>query len=309
MDEVRAAERFANVERLPFIITSSRSGLFRDSIRSIRAIVSRRELLYLLVKREIRARYKDSSLGVVWSLFRPLAQLFIYYFAIGQILGAARQVPDFAIFVFIGLTLWGLFAEIMNSGTSSIVDNAGLIKKVYLPREIFPLSAVGGALFNFAVQLVILVIALFVFQAVPSPQFLGYAPLSLALLIVYATAFALVLSAINVYLRDVQHLVEIGLIVGFWASPIVYSFTYVHQALGGALLEQIYLSNPVTLAVLGMQKALWAAGSREIDGVPSQAWPDDLGLRMFVALFIGLGLLWLAQRAFARLQSNFAQEL
>jgi ABC-2 type transport system permease protein len=309
MDQAEAKERFASVEALPFIVTSSRSGLFRGSVRSVRAVASHGELLFLLVKREIRARYKDSYLGIVWSLFRPLAQLLIYYFAIGQILGAARQVPDFAIFVFIGLTMWGLFAEIMNSGTSSIVANAGLIKKVYLPREIFPLSAVGGALFNFAVQLVILIAALFIFSAVPGPESLGFAPLALLLLVVYATAFALILSAINVYLRDVQHLVEIGLIVGFWASPIVYSFTFVHQVLAGTLLEQIYLSNPVTLAVLGMQKALWAAGSRETDGVSAQVWPDDLGLRMTVAVAIGLVLLWLAQRVFARLQSNFAQEL
>jgi ABC-2 type transport system permease protein len=309
MDQAEAKERFASVEALPFIVTSSRSGLFRGSVRSVRAVASHGELLFLLVKREIRARYKDSYLGIVWSLFRPLAQLLIYYFAIGQILGAARQVPDFAIFVFIGLTMWGLFAEIMNSGTSSIVANAGLIKKVYLPREIFPLSAVGGALFNFAVQLVILIAALFIFSAVPGPESLGFAPLALLLLVVYATAFSLILSAINVYLRDVQHLVEIGLIVGFWASPIVYSFTFVHQVLAGTLLEQIYLSNPLTLAVLGMQKALWAAGSRETDGVSAQVWPDDLGLRMTVAVAIGLVLLWLAQRVFARLQSNFAQEL
>ncbi|WP_279433481.1 ABC transporter permease [Agromyces protaetiae] len=104
----------------------------------MREIWQYRELLGRLVKREVKVRYKDSSLGIVWSLFRPLVQLLIYYFAIGQVLGAARSVPDFGIFVFIGLTMWALFSEIISTSTTSIVANAGLVKKVYLPREIFP---------------------------------------------------------------------------------------------------------------------------------------------------------------------------
>lgn len=277
----------------------------RGFIVATREIMGARELLGRLVSRELRAKYKDSSLGILWSLVRPLVQLLIYYVAIGQFLGAARSIPDFAIFVFTGLTIWGLYSEIVSAGTGSIVGNAGLIKKVYLPREIFPLAAVGGALFNFVVQFAILVAATIVLGRPPLSIELLYVPLSIMLAVVFATGLALVLSAVNVYFRDVQHLVEVFLLVAFWASPIVYSAGFVHQAIGGTWLEEVYLANPMTLAVIGMQQGMWAAGVDD----PTQYWPDLLWLRMLVALVVGVVLLWIGQRIFSRLQSNFAQEL
>ncbi|MFF1878078.1 ABC transporter permease [Leifsonia sp. NPDC058230] len=307
---VDADARAASIENLPMQYVGQKSGFVRGTRRSFADIWAHRELLGLLVRRELKARYKDSSLGIVWSLFRPLAQLLIYYFAIGQVLGAARQTPDFAIFVFVGLTMWGLFAEIITGSTTAILANSGLVKKVYLPREIFPLSAIGGALFNFLVQLVVLAVAIFVLSSVPFAPGINIllAPLAVVTLIVFATAVGLVLSAINVYLRDTQHLVEIAIIILFWASPIVYSFTYVHKLLGGNWLEQLYLANPVTIAIISMQKALWAAGS-DPASTPPQYWPAHLALRLLITLVVSLVLLWLSQRAFSRLQGNFAQEL
>lgn len=280
-------------------------GSRRGIVSAIREIASYRQLLRRLVSREIRAKYKNSSLGVIWSLMRPLAQLAIYYVAIGQFLGAARNIPDFAVFVFTGLTIWTLYSEIIGSGTQSVLANSGLVKKVYLPREIFPLAAVGGALFNFGVQFVVLIVATFVVGRPPLTPDLLLAPLAIVLMVVFGTAFALVLSAVNVYLRDVQHILEVVLLVLFWASPILYSVGFVHSALGGSWLEEVYLANPVTLAVLGMQKAIWVAGVDD----PTQYWPPMLGFRMLIALVVSLVALYLAQRVFSRLQGNFAQEL
>ncbi|SMQ60586.1 ABC transporter permease [Agreia sp. VKM Ac-1783] len=302
--EVQArAERIAS---LPFESIGQTTTFFRGTRSSILDIWSHRELLGLLTRRELKSRYKDSSLGVVWSLVKPLAQLLIYYFAIGQILGAARSVPSFAIFVFIGLTAWGLFTEVVGNGTSSIVGNAGLVKKVYLPREIFPLSTVGGALFNFAVQFIILFAAMVILGEVPLSWTVLYALMGMVVLIVFSTALALLLSAINVYLRDIQHLVDVIILVLFWASPIVYSFSFVHKALQGNLLEQIYLANPITLSVLSMQRGLWVAGQNDVGTVH---WPADLDIRLVVALAVSVVLVFLAQRVFSRLQGNFAQEL
>ena len=307
---VDAGARAAVIESLPMEHVGQRSGFIRGTGRSLGDVWAHRELLGLLIRRELKARYKDSSLGIVWSLFRPLAQLLIYYFAIGQVLGAARGTPDFAIFVFIGLTMWGLFAEIVTGSTTAILANSGLVKKVYLPREIFPLSAIGGALFNFLVQLVVLTIAIFLLATVPFAWNLNVflAPLAVVTLVLFATAIGLFLSAVNVYLRDTQHLVEIAIVILFWASPIVYSFTYVHKLLQGNWVEQLYLANPVTIAVIGMQKALWAAGSAS-EGALTQTWPDHLFLRLLITLLVSVVLLWLSQRVFSRLQGNFAQEL
>ena len=228
--------------------------------------------------------------------------LLIYYVAVGKFLSAERSIPQFAIFIFCGLTVWTLFSEIIGGTTSSIVGNAGLIKKVYLPREIFPLAAVGSALFNFGVQFAVLLAATLVVGSPPHLEALWYVPSGVILVTSFAFGIGLLLAAINVYLRDVQHLVEIILLVLFWASPIVYSYQLVHQILQGNWIEQIFLSNPVTIVVLMFQRSMWVAGS-------DQVFPEDLEIRALIAFAVSLVLIWVAQRVFARLEGNFAQEL
>jgi ABC-2 type transport system permease protein len=254
------------------------------------------------VRREVKARYKDSSLGIIWSLLKPLTMLLVYYVAIGKFLGAERSIPEFAIFVFTGLTAWGLYSDIIASSSTSIVFNSGLIKKVYLPREIFPLATVGSAGFNFLTQFAVLITATLVLGQAPIHWDFLLVFLALASLLIIAFAAGLLLSALNVYFRDVQHLVEVVLLVLFWSSPVVYSYGFVKGAIGGGWLEEIYLANPFTVIVLGFQKGMWIAGSEE-------PWPAFLELRLVIISLVGLALLWAAQRVFARLEGNFAQEL
>lgn len=302
-DAARSRDRWARIAALPMELSSSRVPFFSSGLPTIREIWRRRELAGLLVRRELRARYKGSSLGILWSLIKPLAQLLIYYFAIGQILGAARSIPSFAIFVFIGLTTWTLATEILTSGTRSIVDNAGLVKKVALPREIFPLAAVGSALVNLGIQFIVLLIAMIAVGQFPLGWGALWAIPSLVLAVTFCSAVAVLLSALNVYLRDIQHLVEVILIVAFWTSPIVYAYSFVSTLPLGWVL-QVYLLNPITLAVLGMQRALWVAGA----GTPG-AFPAHLGLRILIAFLISCVLLWVSHRVFQKLQGNLAQEL
>ncbi|MGN7799187.1 ABC transporter permease [Leifsonia sp. 22587] len=299
--EMRSA-RFAALSDATFVRTGPKSGALGGSWAALKEILGQREMLGLLVRRDLKARYKDSTLGFLWSLVRPLTQLVIYYVVIGRFLGAARGTPDFAIYVFTGLTAYTLFSEIVAGGTSSIVGNSGLIKKIYLPREIFPLASVGSALFNFLIQFGILVIATLVVGKFPWHAGLLYLIPAFLLILVYATSLAILLSAANVYLRDIQYLVEVGLMILMWASPIVYPWSTVQSALGNGILLDIYTDNPITLAVLGFQKAMWISGDSE----PSPEW---LLPRMLIAIAIGLVMLVGFQRVFARLQGNFAQEL
>ena len=298
------AQRVARSEAQPLRELGDKSGLWAGTKSAIDDIWRRRELLRLLINRELKARYKDSNLGFIWSLFKPLSQLLIYFIVIGQFLGASRGIPYFAIFVFTGLTAWGFFLEAVTGGTGSIVANSGLVKKVYLPREIFPLSTLGTSAVNSAIQLVILLAAIVVTGQIPSLASLAYLPLALVVLVVYATLFGLLLSALNVYMRDIQHLIEVITFLAFWASPIVYSYSYVQRALATnyPVLHEVYLSNPVTLAILGFQRSLWAAG---VD----QPYPAHLMIRLAGAALIGIVLVFGAHRIFARLEGNFAQEL
>ena len=298
------AQRVARIEAQPLRELGDKSGLWAGTKSAIDDIWRRRELLRLLINRELKARYKDSNLGFIWSLFKPLSQLLIYFIVIGQFLGASRGIPYFAIFVFTGLTAWGFFLEAVTGGTGSIVANSGLVKKVYLPREIFPLSTLGTSAVNSAIQLVILLAAIVVTGQIPSLASLAYLPLALVVLVVYATLFGLLLSALNVYMRDIQHLIEVITFLAFWASPIVYCYSYVQRALATnyPVLHEVYLSNPVTLAILGFQRSLWAAG---VD----QPYPAHLMIRLAGAALIGIVLVFGAHRIFARLEGNFAQEL
>jgi ABC-2 type transport system permease protein len=293
------AERLASEPLEP---AGPRSGFVGGTARSVRDIVAYRELLGLLVRRELKARYKDSTLGFLWSLLHPLAQLLIYYVALGKFLGAERAIPDYAIFVFTGLTGWQLFTEIIGGGTGSIVANGALVKKIYLPREVFPLSVVGSALFNFAIQLGILILATILLGKPPTGVDLLYAPLALLVLLVYATALAFLLSAVNVYLRDIQYLVQIVLMIMFWTAPIVYSWTQVHNVLHDSLAAKVYLGNPLAEATLAFQRCFWVAGRGD-------AFPPGTARNLVITLLVGLLFLWVCQRVFARLQDNFAQEL
>ncbi|MEV7971797.1 ABC transporter permease [Cellulomonas sp. NPDC089187] len=295
------AEREARLAQEPWRVVGAAPGFFRGSLTSVRSIAEQGELLVLLIHREVKSRYKDSVLGFFWSTTRPLTMLLIYWLVLGRILGAQRSVPEFAIFVFSGLTAWGFYSEIVQQGTASIVANAGLVKKVYVPREIFPLSTLGSATFNFVIQLAILVAFTAVRGQFPTGSRWLYALAGIVLLVVLGAAMSLFLSAVNVYLRDVQYLVDVGFMVLMWASPIVYSWGLVTRSTPD-WVQELYLWNPMTLVVFAFHRAFWVAG----DGEP---FPSDLTPRFAVALTVSLVLLWLAQRVFSRLQGNFAQEL
>lgn len=298
-----APERYARLSALPLReVGGLRPFTPQGFVDSIRDVLGHREMLGLLVKRDLKSKYKDSALGFLWSLVRPLVQLLIYFVVLGQFIGAARGIPDFAIFIFAGLTAMGLFTEIAVGGTGSILANAGLVKKVYVPRELFPLASAGSALFNFGVQLIVLLAATLAAGAPPIHAEILYVLPSLALIVVYGMAFALLFSALNVYLRDVQYLVEVATMLLFWASPVVYAWAMVKDLVRNPMLLEAYTNNPLTLAVIGFQKAFWVSGE-------SQPQPDDLIVRQLIAIGIGLLLLVLSHRIFLRLQGNFAQEL
>ncbi|MGY2897659.1 ABC-2 type transport system permease protein [Curtobacterium sp. PvP017] len=295
--------RMTALAKEPLVVIGAPTSAFRGTWRELRDVFRQREMLGMLVRRDLKARYKDSALGFVWTLVRPLTQLLIYYFVIGKVLGAANGIDNFAIYVFTGLTAYTLFSEIVAGSTGSIVGNSGLIKKVYVPREVFPLASVGAALVNFTIQFAILLAATVVIGVFPFHEGLIYLIPSLAVILVYGAAIGLVLSALNVYLRDVQFVIDVGLMVLLWASPIVYSYSRVVATVNTDWLITAYTNNPLTLSVLGMQNAIWLHDPADV------TYPDHLMLRLGIAFVIGVLCLLGAQRVFSRLQGNFAQEL
>jgi ABC-2 type transport system permease protein len=309
-DRWAATERRIRVEQvaaMPFTRANSREPFFVSPARIVQEIRQHQELLGQLVRRELKVKYKDSALGFLWTLARPLLQLGVYYFAFTIFLGSA--IPLFPIFLYSGLIVWNLFTDIVGGSTGSIIGNGGLIKKVWFPREIFPLAVVGAALANFFFQSIILVAAL-VLAAVLGKNLdfstdLLYAPPALLVCVMFAAALGIFLAAVTVYLRDVEHLVEVLLLLWFWLTPIVYS---VNDAIRGLAeqspwLAQLYLANPMTTVVVAFQRAFYNEGTDFL------YQGEMLWARLGFWLVASAILLYLAQRIFVRLQGNFAQEI
>ena len=301
--------RVAAIERLPMerVNAGADAPFWRGFGRAVREVYEYRELLLNLVRKELKTRYKDSFLGFLWSLLRPMFLLAVYYIAIGKFLGV--PFPLFPIFLFCGLVAWTLFTDVLGGCTGSIVGNAGLIKKVYFPRELLPLSVVGAALVNFAMQVLVLVAAVLVFGGELHGQRPWLLPLALVAMLPFMTACGLFLAAANVSFRDVEHLIEIVLLLWFWTTPIVYGvggvLNRMHQS-GLDWMAKLYLANPMANVVIGFQQAVYGDYH---DGTTQQTFQGDIALRLVVVTAGSLVLLWLAQRFFSRAQGNFAQEL
>jgi ABC-2 type transport system permease protein len=280
-------------------------------VARLKELWSYRDLLRNLVVKELKVKYKDSTLGFVWTLVRPLLYLLVYSVAIGIFLGAGRTIPDFGVYLFTGLLVWTLFTDIVGGATGAIVSNAGLVKKVYFPRELLTLSVVGAALINAVLQVVVLIGAYVVTRQFPAIGDLYLVPLALVVLVLFSTALGLFLGAVNVYLRDVEYLVEVGLLLWFWMTPIVYDWTKVRQQLvidhHLDWLFQVYLANPMANVVLAFQRALWPAGQTPEGS--AFYYDGNLALRLGVLAVASLVLLWVAMKVFDKAQGNFAQEL
>ena len=284
------------------------SGVFKD----IKDLLGTRELLSALLGRELAGKYKGSFLGLGWTLVRPLVMVIIYAMVVGQFLGAARNVEQFAIFIFVGLLFWNLILESISAGSISMTVNGSLLKKVWFPREVLPLTSFAVATVNFMVQFGVLIFAFLMFKSWPQLGNLLY--LIPVFLIVFPVAFgmSLIFSVLNVRFRDTQFIVEVGLMLGFWLSPIIYPWTFAHQFLAslpfGAIWQQLYLLNPFGLVVMAAQQALWPPIATEA-GKAYQFFDSPFATRLWLSVLASWIFLYIAQRIFARLAGTVVVDL
>ncbi|CAN5702451.1 hypothetical protein BH24ACT4_BH24ACT4_08240 [soil metagenome] len=213
-----------------------------------------RELLGNLTRKELKVKYKNSVLGFVWTLLNPALYLVVFSLVFAEVLRV--NVPYYAIFFLSGLLVWNFFATSLSAGTGSITMNAQLVQKVWFPREILPLAAIGAAVVHFFLQATVLIAALALFRRVPSLEYAPALPLAILVLLILASALAIALGAINVYLRDTEHLLELALLAWFWLSCIVYPYRLVAERLGPTR-EWWASLNPVIPIVLTFQRVLY----------------------------------------------------
>ncbi len=284
----------------------------RSVLEHIRLVISYRELLLGMVRKELKVKYKNSALGFLWSMLNPAMYLVVFYVVFQVVL--ANGIPYFPIFLLSGLLAWNLFSVTLGAATGSIVGNSSLVNKVYFPREILPMAAVGANLVHFFLQGIVLVLGMIVFRFDVDFAYLWLAVPALLVLLLLTSAFAIFLSCVNVYARDTQHLLELALLAWFWMTPIVYPFGFVAGSLSNqGISSTLALINPMTSIVLAFQRAFYGILFLPDSVGGGQILPDESSLWYFRNLAIvgacSLVLFVLAVRLFDRLEANFAEEL
>ena len=266
-------------------------------------VLRRRHLLMLLVRKEVQIRYRGSVLGWLWSYVKPLIQFAVFFVALGIFLNLNSSVGYYPVYLLAGMTAVTFFTEAFTNGTRSIVDNAALIKKIYLPRELFPVSSMLVAIINTIPQVIVVWAIALVIGWEFSPIAVAAVLCGLLIVALLPTGLGLLFGAINVAFRDAQSFVEIIVMCAMWASPVMYQWSMVRPQLGevGFL---IYCLNPLTVAVELFHAGFWFPLNPE----NGQLLPD-LWTFAGLALLISLLTVVVGQLVFRRLEGRFAQEL
>lgn len=275
--------------------------------RGLLDVFKYRYLLRLLIGKGSSLRYRNSVLGWLWSYVRPTVQFLVYFLIVGEILGVRRSVESFPIYMFSGLVVVNLFNEAIGATTRSIVDNKALVRKIYLPRELFPIAAVVGSFIHFLPQLAVLIIVCVLFGWLPTFASVGMMLAGLLLVLTFVLGVGLLFSAINVRFRDAQNFIEIIRTIATWSSPIMYTWVMVYdRAKHHPWIFDIYMSNPITVAVELFHEAFWAP---IVPTDKQMGWPPGFGWYIFAGVGVIVVATIIGQIVFRRFERTFAQDL
>lgn len=294
--EVRTVVSQPSAAAADRLIAPGASGGFFDVFR-------RRYLLSLIVKKEVGIRYRGSVLGWLWSYVKPLIQFLVFFFALGVFMGLNRSIDYYPIYLLSGITAVTFFNESFANGTRSLVDNAALIKKIYFPRQMFPVASTFVAAVNTVPQIIVVIVIALFFGWTPSLLHIAALLLGLVIIALLATGLGMLFGAINVTFRDAQSFVEIIVMISVWASPVMYQWQMVQSQVPETLF-QLYALNPITAAVELFHYGVW----QPLDPGEGTVFPD-LWMHAGIALGVSLIIVVLGELVFRRLEGRFAQDL
>src|SRR5215813_5043066 len=263
----------------------ARRGLLEELSEALR----HRDLLLLLVQKDLKVKYKGTALGFIWSLLNPLLMMIVYSVVFSVLV--RFQVHNYPIFLLSGLLPWNAFSLSLQAASISLITNSNLVRRVHFPLEFLPLTSVLSGVVNLVMSFGILVVFALVFRQ-PLGLPLLMLPVLVMLQLVFTSGVCLCLSALLVYFRDIEYLIGVGLTAFFFLTPVIYPLSAVNKSQVGFLLN----FNPMTWLITGYQ-AIWH----------DNAWPDPTFL---VALAVAsIAMLLFGRWVFRRLQGRFAEEV
>jgi lipopolysaccharide transport system permease protein len=237
----------SNVNLEPSVIIEPRRGLFHLDLA---AIWEYRELLYFMVWRDVKIRYKQTAIGAGWVVLQPLVQMVIFTVIFGKFAGIPSDDFPYPIFAYTALLPWNYFASALQRGISSVVGDSGLISKVYFPRLILPIAGTISGVFDFFISFILL-IGMMIWYQIPVSWLVITLPLFLILAQLTALAVGLWFSALNVRYRDVGHAVPFIIQIWMFLSPVVYSVNLIPEK-----WRLLYGLNPMVGVIEGFRWAL-----------------------------------------------------
>ena len=247
-----------------------------------------RELVFFMIWRDIKVRYKQTLLGASWAIIQPLMTMLVFNFLFGTVAKVPTDGIPYPIFSFTGLLPWGLFVTALNQASRSLTSNHNMVTKIYFPRLVLPVASVLAGLVDFAIAFVILIIMMFYYKITPTWNALWALPLFLLLAILAALGVALWLAAINVQYRDVNY--ALPFLTQFWLfiTPVAYSAKVI-----SAKWQLLYSLNPMAGVVSGFRWALLGSGT----GPDTALWVS-VGISILI-LISGLFYFRRMERTFA----------
>lgn len=259
---------------------------------NVRDLWTYRELLYHLAWRDLKVRYKQTVMGIIWIVVQPLLMTVIFTLFLGKLArvpSSGQNIP-YAIFAYAGLLIWTFFSGAISVGRQSLLGNAHLITKIYFPRMIIPCAVIVGRLIDLAISLALLAVLMLYFR-VPVTRFILFIPIPLALVVLLALGFSMLTAALNVRYRDVGIALPVLIQLWMFTSPVVYPASLVPQRWRG-----IYALNPLVGILENFRASLF--------GGIGFNWTA-----LAIAIFITLGLLVYSAYAFRRADKSFADLL
>ena len=252
-----------------------------------------REMIISLVRKDLRGRYKGSVLGFLWTFINPLLQLIVYTIVFSIIMNTSYE--QYYLFLFVALVPWMFFSSSVTDGAASILKEKDMVKKIYFPREVLPISTVTSGFVNMILTFIVVFVVVIISGRGPNPLALLCLPVVMIVEYILCLGIALIVSSLTVYLRDLQYILGIFVMALQYLTPVMYGVDMVERSSAGKWLVMMFNLNPMTPIIKIYRQIIYYGEVPELGS-------------LLIAVAVGVVFIVVGEILFKRLQKGFAEE-